>query len=291
MCLHFNATHLLCGQLIKALPLKFILFLLTSNSTTTTTSLLLIVNRYKKITNQSKPNHIPEQNVLPQLCSILASKQTLVLANMVTLLSLTPLVVEEGKCPSPGLCFFFTDQWNNANTHKKRFHCLPCQLTQFKCKHEKNCYLAHTQRTAAHNVRSFRQSQPQKSKHQRLKRLIRFIREGSREGMRSPNLKANRCRDISLLTTNAAQRENLVLRYGNTSGQASHVFYLWPSAHMLSDVGQNPVYTQTHALIQMDCIWLVVMGPSLLKWHQAALGIVHYRAAHVKTRPGKAIKQ
>lgn len=124
-----------------------------------------------------------------------------------------------------------------------------------------------------------------------MKRLIRFIREGSRERMRSPNLKANRCRDISLLTANAAQRENLVLRYENTSGQASHVFYLWPSAHMLSDVGQNPAYTQTHALIQMDCIWLVVMGPSLLKWHQAALGIVHYRAAHVKMRPGKAIKQ
>lgn len=59
---------------------------------------------------------------------------------------------------------------------------------------------------------------------------------------------------------------------------------------MLSNVRQNPDYTQTRPLIQMDCIWLVVMGPSLLKWHQAALGIVHYRAAHVETRPGKAIK-
>lgn len=60
---------------------------------------------------------------------------------------------------------------------------------------------------------------------------------------------------------------------------------------MSSDVRQGPAYTQTHTLTQMDCIWLVVMGPSLLKWHQAALGIVHYRAAHVKARPGKAINQ
>lgn len=74
-------------------------------------------------------------------------------------------------------------------------------------------------------------------------------------------------------------------------GRPRMYFYLWPSAHVLSDVGQDPAYTQTHALIQMDCIWPAVMGPSLLKWHQAALGIVHYRAAHVKTRPGKAIKQ
>lgn len=65
----------------------------------------------------------------------------------------------------------------------------------------------HAEHKAVVIFKSFWCRNNNKKVNKRSKQLTWFIREGSREGKRSPNLKAICRRDISLLTANAARRE------------------------------------------------------------------------------------